>query len=90
MSDLSISTNKSHVMTEDTVVARPAWKSYLYIARVDHWFKQIFLLTGSALAVLLADIPIAEAVGPHPCRPDQRELARVGELHHQRIPGCRI
>lgn len=45
-------------------MARPAWKSYLYIARVDHWFKQIFLLTGSALAVLLADIPIAEAVGP--------------------------
>ena len=31
-------------------------KGYLYIARVDHWFKNVFMLPGVALAVVLANV----------------------------------
>jgi 4-hydroxybenzoate polyprenyltransferase len=42
----------------------PAWRDYLAIARLDHWFKNVFVLPGSALAVVLADVAIVDAVVP--------------------------
>lgn len=39
-------------------------KNYLYILRIDHWFKNIFMLPGVALAFLLSDITLENAVGP--------------------------
>jgi len=37
---------------------------YLKIARFDHWFKNVFMLPGAALAVILTDIPVTRALGP--------------------------
>lgn len=48
-------------------VARPdrtRLRDYLSIARADHWFKNVFVLPGTALAVILAEIPVADAVIP--------------------------
>lgn len=38
--------------------------NYIRIARIDHWFKNVFVLPGTAIALLLADIPIADAIVP--------------------------
>ena len=39
-------------------------KDYINIARIDHWFKNVFMLPGMALALALSDISLAEAVQP--------------------------
>ena len=39
-------------------------KNYIYLARIDHWFKNIFMLPGIALALVLSGIPLSEAVIP--------------------------
>ena len=39
-------------------------KNYIYLARIDHWFKNIFMLPGIALALILSEIPPSEAVVP--------------------------
>ena len=39
-------------------------KNYIYIARIDHWFKNIFMLPGIALALILTHTPISEAIVP--------------------------
>ena len=39
-------------------------KDYIRIARPDHWFKNIFMLPGTAVAILLLGIPISEALVP--------------------------
>ena len=39
-------------------------KPYIFIARVDHWFKNIFMLPGTAVAVVLADVPLTSIVFP--------------------------
>ena len=41
-------------MNELRARQRPAWLAYVDIARLDHWFKQIFCLPGVLLAVFLA------------------------------------
>jgi decaprenyl-phosphate phosphoribosyltransferase len=42
---------------------RPAWSDHVAIARPDHWFKNIFMLPGAALAwVLLGEIPLTSVV----------------------------
>ena len=41
-----------------------AVKNYIYIARIDHWFKNIFMLPGIALALILTHIPVSEAIVP--------------------------
>ena len=33
----------------------PAWKGYVSIARPDHWFKNIFMLPGAGLALVLGE-----------------------------------
>lgn len=38
--------------------------NYLRIARVDHWFKNVFVLPGSAIAVILAGISVSDAILP--------------------------
>ena len=38
--------------------------SYIRIARPDHWFKNIFMLPGTALALIFTRTPIDEAVLP--------------------------
>ena len=40
------------------------WHDYLVIARVDHWFKNLFVLPGTALAILHADIPFGSVFNP--------------------------
>lgn len=40
------------------------WRDYLGIARFDHWFKNIFVLPGTALAVVLTGSPLRDALGP--------------------------
>lgn len=44
--------------------APPMWRDYLGIARFDHWFKNIFVLPGTALAVVLGGIPLRDALVP--------------------------
>ena len=39
-------------------------KNYLYILRIDHWFKNIFMLPGAALAIILSDITPSNAIEP--------------------------
>ena len=39
-------------------------KDYIRIARPDHWFKNIFMLPGTALAILFLGIPPSEAIIP--------------------------
>lgn len=36
----------------------PRWHSYLGIARVDHWIKNVFMLPGTALALLFVRPPL--------------------------------
>ena len=50
--------------TQASIAAQPGWKPYLDIARVDHWFKQVFMLVGSAVALVLADVSFSDAVVP--------------------------
>ena len=44
--------------TNDSVI------SYIRIARPDHWFKNVFMLPGTALALIFTQIPIDDAVLP--------------------------
>lgn len=37
---------------------------YIRLARIDHWFKNIFMLPGSALALILADVALPPAEVP--------------------------
>lgn len=39
-------------------------KNYIYIARIDHWFKNIFMLPGIALAVILTPSSASEVIVP--------------------------
>ncbi len=39
-------------------------KGYIKIARIDHWFKNIFMLPGVALALIFTNIPFQEAIIP--------------------------
>ena len=38
--------------------------AYLKIARIDHWFKNVFMLPGTALALIFTNISFAEAILP--------------------------
>jgi 4-hydroxybenzoate polyprenyltransferase len=38
--------------------------SYLRLARADHWFKNVFMLPGTALAIIFAELPINEIFLP--------------------------
>jgi len=37
---------------------------YIKIARIDHWFKNVFMLPGTALALIFTNIPFAEIMWP--------------------------
>ena len=39
-------------------------RGYLRIARLDHWFKNVFVLPGTAFAALLSGTPPADFAGP--------------------------
>lgn len=39
-------------------------KNYIDIARIDHWFKNIFMLPGVALALILSKIRLSDAFWP--------------------------
>jgi 4-hydroxybenzoate polyprenyltransferase len=41
-----------------------AIRDYARLARVDHWFKNVFMLPGTALAILFLHIPLVRAVWP--------------------------
>jgi len=41
-----------------------ALTDYVKIARVDHWFKNIFMLPGIALAIIFTDIPLKDVILP--------------------------
>lgn len=38
--------------------------NYVRIARIDHWFKNVFMLPGILLALALADVPLAGILWP--------------------------
>ena len=38
--------------------------SYLRIARLDHWFKNVFVLPGTVFAALLSGAPLSDFAGP--------------------------
>jgi len=42
--------------------AAPGWRSYVRIARIDHWVKNIFMLPGTALALLFVRAPSADVL----------------------------
>ena len=37
---------------------------YIKIARIDHWFKNVFMLPGTALALIFTNVPLAEVIWP--------------------------
>src|ERR1700675_4213964 len=37
---------------------------YIKIARIDHWFKNVFMIPGTVLAVLLVGIPFGKVFWP--------------------------
>ncbi len=39
-------------------------KDYLRIARPDHWFKNVFMLPGTALAIIFTDTSVVQAIWP--------------------------
>ena len=39
-------------------------RGYLRVARLDHWFKNVFVLPGTAFAALLSGTPFAAYLGP--------------------------
>ena len=39
-------------------------KDYFYLLRTDHWFKNVFMLPGIAMAVIFIDIPLSEVLVP--------------------------
>jgi len=39
-------------------------KDYLYLLRVDHWFKNVFMLPGVATAIIFIDIPLSQVLVP--------------------------
>lgn len=41
-----------------------AIQDYVRIARVDHWFKNVFMLPGIALALLFRPVPTSDVVLP--------------------------
>lgn len=45
------------------VVGRSRWRDHLGIARIDHWVKNIFMLPGTALALLFVDAPVGTLLG---------------------------
>lgn len=45
-------------------VSMTMWRDYLAILRIDHWFKNLFVLPGSALAIILSGISLRDAVVP--------------------------
>jgi 4-hydroxybenzoate polyprenyltransferase len=47
-----------------TKSATSSLKDYIHIARIDHWFKNVFMLPGVALALILSDIPLTQAIKP--------------------------
>lgn len=47
-----------------TNISSIPFKDYIRIARLDHWFKNIFMLPGLALAMVLSDISASEAIAP--------------------------
>ena len=48
----------------DVVYGTPGASHYLRIARIDHWFKNIFMLPGTALALIFAELSIGEIAIP--------------------------
>lgn len=57
MKNISLTTTISPKTTQSA-------KNYFYLLRVDHWFKNIFMLPGVALAVILTDISFSEITWP--------------------------
>lgn len=64
MSDQTAPTGKAAVeaLAEDAAAHEPqvgdeapVWKAYVAIARPDHWFKNVFMLPGAALALVLGE-----------------------------------
>jgi 4-hydroxybenzoate polyprenyltransferase len=47
-----------------TKSATSSLQDYIHIARIDHWFKNVFMLPGVALALILSDIPLTQAFIP--------------------------
>jgi len=39
-------------------------KDYFYLLRIDHWFKNVFMFPGVAMAVILIDIPLSDIIVP--------------------------
>lgn len=39
-------------------------RDYIRIARPDHWFKNVFMLPGTALAIIFLGIPLSDAIVP--------------------------
>jgi 4-hydroxybenzoate polyprenyltransferase len=39
-------------------------KKYIRIARIDHWFKNVFMLPGTGLAIIFTNIPVSQAIWP--------------------------
>ncbi|MEZ5430112.1 MAG: hypothetical protein R3F31_02810 [Verrucomicrobiales bacterium] len=76
--------------------ARPAWGmhadidmiEYLKVARIDHWLKNVFIVFGHAVALVLVlqmevttALLVKAALSLAPRLPD-----RLGQLHSQRNP----
>lgn len=55
-------------MTSPSVIATTLYsravKPYVRMARADHWFKNVFMLPGIALAVIFLNIPPARLIWP--------------------------
>ena len=44
--------------------ARSSIRDYVRIARVDHWFKNVFMIPGAAVALVLTQVDVSRAIWP--------------------------
>jgi 4-hydroxybenzoate polyprenyltransferase len=56
-------TDQSDVKAQDAH-AGSDFIGYLKIARIDHWFKNVFMLPGTALALIFTGMPFSQAIIP--------------------------
>jgi 4-hydroxybenzoate polyprenyltransferase len=48
----------------EVMAARPGLWAYVRIARVDHWFKNLLVLPGTVIALMLTRAPVSETIVP--------------------------
>ncbi len=60
--DLTIMKDNATISTKMANTRMETFKNYIAIARPNHWFKNIFMLPGTALALTMSSAPFNQDV----------------------------